>query len=194
MKGKITIIMLGLVVLCMGGVAQGKPPTPPSELTKGNHTLRWDTILDSTNGDNDPTTGCNSDRFKCIFGGAAVLDKETGLVWEQSLNTGLRDWDQSRSHCPNKAVGGRKGWRLPSFDELASLVDPNNTGGNPDLPSGHPFTNVLSGDYWSATSDALDSTSAWFVGAGSGTVDLKVKTGTGRPWCVRGGHNDGSAY
>src|SRR3990172_12675857 len=49
-----------------------------------NHTLRWDKVLDSTNGNEE---GCNSDRFKCIMptdndpAGEAVLDMETGLVW-----------------------------------------------------------------------------------------------------------------
>ena len=35
-----------------------------------NHTLRWDKKLDSTNGD---ANGCNSERFKCMFGGAAAM-------------------------------------------------------------------------------------------------------------------------
>jgi len=33
----------------------------------GNHTLRWDKTLDATNGD---AQGCDSDRFKCVLGGA----------------------------------------------------------------------------------------------------------------------------
>ena len=58
----------------------------------------------------------------------------------------------------------RRGWRLPSVHELASLVDPTNPGGDPDLPAGHPFSNVQSSRYWSATTNADNPTNAWFVG------------------------------
>ena len=79
-------------------------------------------------------------RFKVLneFGGAAVLDKETGRVWEQSPSTDTFCWTASAdctgtgttttvldalSHCYQLEVGGRKGWRVPSIEELASLVD-----------------------------------------------------------------------
>src|SRR5215475_11987991 len=69
-------------------------------------------------------------RFQALqdFQGQAVLDKETGLVWEKSPSTTPLVWEEARGFpqgCANKNVGGRKGWRLPSFAELASLVDPN---------------------------------------------------------------------
>ena len=58
-----------------------------------------------------PLTAFNSD---------AVLDKETGLVWEKSPATTAGTSSSARSTCANKAVGGRKGWRLPSMPELAT--------------------------------------------------------------------------
>ena len=86
-------------------------------------------------------------------------------------------------------MGGRHGWRLPIIEELASLVDPNNPGGDPDLPPGHPFSNVQSASYWSATTVASDSTRAWAVFLASGGVDTIVTSGTSlfHVWCVRGG-------
>ena len=131
----------------------------------------------------------NAGRFKVLseFGDAAVFDKETGLVWEQSPATTTHTWSAARSQCTGRTVGGRKGWRLPSVHELASLVDPNNPGGNPDLPPGHPFSNVQSSVYWSATTDASNASFAWFVGLNFGSVFNVDKSDAGFVWCVRGG-------
>jgi len=128
-------------------------------------------------------------RFQVLgeFAGAAVLDRETGLVWEQSPNTELRTWINAHSHCYQRTVGGRKGWRLPTIEELASLIDPNNPGGNPDLPPGHPFSNVQSSVYWSATTDASNASFAWFVGLNFGSVFNVDKSDASFVWCVRGG-------
>ena len=121
------------------------------------------------------------------FGDAAVLDKETGRVWEQSPDTSARNWFDALTHCYQRQVGGRKGWRLPTIEELASLADPNNPGGDPDLPLGHPF-NVQSSFYRSATTNAGDTGTAWGVEFSDGTVGvLGGKTNNFLVWCVRGG-------
>jgi hypothetical protein len=127
------------------------------------------------------------------FGGAAVLDLETGLVWEQSPETApnpttLQTWLEAQSSCNTRNVGGRKGWRLPTLQELASLVD--QTQSSPALPSGHPFSNVQSILYWSATTDASDTSEAWGVGftnGGVGSADKSDVNNKKHVWCVRGG-------
>ena len=77
-------------------------------------------------------------RFKLVLGGAVTLDKETNLVWEQSPDTNGHTWVEAHTFCNNRAVGGRKGWRLPTIQELASLVDQDNPkweSGSPPWPS-----------------------------------------------------------
>ena len=132
-------------------------------------------------------------RFKVLseFGGAAVLDRETGLVWEQNPLATLPDpiWVEACLRCMSRTSGGRKGWRLPSVHELASLLDPTQT--NQALPTGHPFTNVRLANYWTATSIADSSDSVWVVNFSDGTVsnNLKANSSSSLPWCVRGGMN-----
>lgn len=117
----------------------------------------------------------------------AVRDNNTGLVWEKSPQTATATWNGARFTCINKNVGGQKGWRLPSIPDLASLIDPSVAPPGPTLPSGHPFTNIQSAGYWSATTSAEDASDAWFVYFGRGFVDHDSKTHTGHAWCVRGG-------
>ncbi len=128
-------------------------------------------------------------RFEVLtqFNKAAVLDNETGLVWEQSPDTFTRDWVNANVRCITKTVGNRKGWRLPTVQELGSLVDPTVLTG-PTLPAGHPFTNVQSAIYWSAsTAHTSDSGLAWFVSFDDGHIANVGKADAHNFWCVRGG-------
>ena len=144
-----------------------------------NHTLRWDQALPA------------AQRFVILmsFNSDAVLDKETGLVWERSPQTTAVSSSNVRLTCANKAVGGRKGWRLPSLPELASLVDPSVASPGPTLPSGHPFLNVQSTNYWSASAHAENPALMWGVGFNNGAALSLSKSFDQRAWCVRGGMN-----
>jgi hypothetical protein len=127
------------------------------------------------------------------WGSAAVLDRETGLVWEQSPSATRQPWASAQSICNRKAVGNRLGWRLPTLQELASLIDPSLAVSPPlptspiPLPIGNPFANIQKFFYWSATTNEQSPTSAWVVGLDDGTPTSAVKTGTGNIWCVRSG-------
>ena len=140
-----------------------------------------------------------SKRFVVLadFANAAVLDRETGLVWEQAPDMIHRTWADARLSCVSKVVGSRMGWRLPSFPELASLID----GGNvhfpdPALPAGHPFTNVVGTHYWSATTMAEPNPTsdawAWILDFEEATVVPHPKLFGGIAWCVRGAMNTDS--
>ena len=126
-------------------------------------------------------------RFTALsdFGGAAVRDEETGLVWQTTLETTEMSWTDARAACADKEIGGRKGWRLPSISELSSLVEPT-VKTRPTLPLGHPFTNVQD-VYWSATTVTDNTKSAWLVFFDTGKVLHTFKTVTFNVWCVRNG-------
>jgi hypothetical protein len=136
-------------------------------------------------------------RFQVLqqFRGEAVFDKETGRVWERSPSSDTFEWRLALAGtfvggCYNKIVGGRKGWRAPTAEELSSLVAPRQT--SPSLPIGHPFTNIdtsgtgVSG-YWTSTTVPGTTSGAEVVEFLTGTVSGIDKTGLAHVWCVRGG-------
>lgn len=138
------------------------------------------------------TTTSNCPRFIELadWNGEAVLDRETGLVWERSPDSTRRNWFGAQLHCNGLNAGNRRGWRLPTLQELASLslVDPSVGSPGLTLPAGHPFTNVQSSVYWSATSIAVNTSLAWVVifddrvGGSGDKANLNFFV-----WCVRGG-------
>jgi hypothetical protein len=140
-----------------------------------NPTLRWDQALPA------------AQRFVTLaaFNNAAVLDKNTGLVWEKAPDATPRSWDNATDYCLNKNVGGTVGWRLPSVVELKSVQDPALPA--PFVPTS-VFTGVLSAGYWSAATDPENPAVAWHVDLGGGW-GAAGKTANGQVWCVRGGMN-----
>jgi hypothetical protein len=129
-----------------------------------------------------------TDRFQLVYSGDAVLDRETGLIWRRSLPDTVATWDFWLHACLSDGTGGRRGWRLPSHEELSSLVDI--TQANPALPAGHPFGNVKFGSsdyYWTATTYPSNSAQAYTVWFGMSGSPLAPKVQSHGGWCVRGG-------
>ena len=130
-----------------------------------------------------------STRFKLVLDGEAVLDRMTGLVWDKSPDTTTRDWFSARAHCYQREVGDRLGWRLPTIEELASLVDMEGDETGKKLPKGHPFVGVASVRYWSSTTCvAILTTHARDVNFSDGLVVRDHKGWKCNVWCVRGGY------
>jgi len=130
----------------------------------------------------------------------AVLDRETGLVWERTPSTtplpailppNVVSGNYAAGRCILLTLGGRAGWRVPTIQELESLVD---TTQNPMLPFGHPF-NGISGPYWTSTqfSGAALSGSIYAVnfdnglGFGLGFTIAPPNSSDIKVWCVRSG-------
>ena len=133
------------------------------------------------------------------FNSEAVLDRETGLVWEKSPASSSASWLQSIRRCHGVTVGNRMGWRLPSVEELLSLVDlsvPLFPG--PVLPSGHPFVGIVGVQegtfYWTATLIPFPPQvigivpTAYAIIFSNGPFPSSAdRAAGGRSWCVRGG-------
>ncbi|WP_052566981.1 DUF1566 domain-containing protein [Candidatus Magnetobacterium casense] len=128
-------------------------------------------------------------------GNQTVTDNLTGLMWTKDANLpgGSRIWQQALDYVASMNTGagtyGYTDWQLPNRKELFSLVDRAMYA--PSLPSGHPFTNVQSDYYWSSTSCAYNTSSAWIVHMHWGYVGAFGKSFNGYyVWPVRGGHVD----
>jgi hypothetical protein len=131
------------------------------------------------------------ERFALVLGqGDGVLDRETGLVWSRYPDPTNTTWDNAMYNCHILVLAGRRGWRLPSLEELASLLDP--TRSNPALPAGHPFGGVLSGQddvYWTASTDEMSNVFAYSLSfnIASNLSTHGKSSAIGKRWCVRGG-------
>jgi hypothetical protein len=183
-------ILAIFIVAAMTGVVSGGPLDPPGAPGPTMKTLDqipgpWSRALFADDGPDS----CHSSRFLCVLSGdTAVLDRETGLVWERVPSAAAQaSWNAARDGCRTLALGGRRGWRVPAEEELASLFG--------STMGGHPFTLTLSTFYWTATTAPGSS-------SGRGVLSINPATGlssassipksdaTRLRWCVRGGAAD----
>ena len=126
------------------------------------------------------------------FNSEAVLDRETGLVWQRTPGVGApTSFFGARANCMAATTGNRIGWRLPSIHELHSLFDPTVTGVNAvALPAGHPFiftAGIPSSFFWTGTSLSENQSFAFTTRIIPGPFGSFEKTDSARFWCVRGG-------
>lgn len=158
-----------------------------SEVLVPDEQPAWSRMLDATG-------GCTSARFECVLNDEAVLDHETGLVWQRTPSATQDSWSNSLSRCDERPYGGRMGWRLPQSYELASLMDASVVGPSLSLPPGHPFIlGAASPIFWTTSRYGGGSgrESAFFQGSVGqpGTVSLSINS-VNRYWCVRGGSGE----
>ena len=122
-----------------------------------------------------------------------VKDNLTNLIWLKNAECfGPQTW-ASALNAANTLASGACGlsdgsvagnWRVPNVREVESLIDFGTF--NPALPSGHPFSRVQPGVYWSSTTIADDPGLAWGVSMVVGSPRPVGKADTSRVWPVRG--------
>lgn len=169
-----SMVVLSLVVTTASG--DDFTPPPPDK-TK--------TLL-ANNGGPD---GCDSSRFKCLVNGAAVQDKQTGLIWLRDTRFDNKSvpWQEAADFCQSFELGNKKDWKLPTRDELITLLDTSKS--NPAFPGGHPFklrdaAYTGGGGYWTSTDYEDDNKYAWRVQASTGRVGKSMKIFDAGIWPV----------
>ena len=117
------------------------------------------------------------------FNSEAVLDRETGLVWQRRPAAKLRNSDTDFLFCPQPITGARRGWRMPSVEEPGTLMD--TVAPSPALPAGNPFDLSASASllFWtSSTASDGGPTSGVWMDFGKGCVETADSTVPARAW------------
>ena len=114
-----------------------------------------------------------------------VTDNITKLQWQDdaTASTTTANWATAITTCDNLDFGGFTDWRLPTIEELESIV---NYGASAPAKYSE-FLNFASNSYWSSTTYASNSSGAWsvdFDGSSDGWFD---KMFIYYVWCVRAG-------
>lgn len=178
---------LGLfVAAAMSGVVSGGPLDPPEPVGSTMKTLEeipgsWSRQLSGPDSNDD----CGSQRFDCVLGGLAVLDRETGLVWQQEQELfGLMSWPEAGIYCRELTIGNRRGFRLPTIHELQTLLD---TGGPGNVSPNHPFDRHPKDERYWTSSPGFADTEVFVFQFEPPTIssDSAGPFADGHAWCVR---------
>lgn len=125
-----------------------------------------------------PATATTLDgRYQLLAGGAEVKDLQTGLVWQrcsvgQQWNGQTCTGEVSRFNFDEAQALSRNGWRVPSKDELASLVPKQEV--RPTIHA-QAFPGTPTSLFWTSTPNAGDSGNPWVVGFRDGLVDSNYR-------------------
>jgi hypothetical protein len=142
---------------------------------------------------------------------SCVKDNVTGLIWEAKTTAGsggihdanntyrwggkthlltaefgtlYDDWNTLVDGTNNENLCGFTNWRVPSIEELGSIVSLNS--GNPSIDTGY-FPNTVVSYFWSSSPDAQGSGYAWYVDFRYGFSDYLLRSSSVRVRLVRGG-------
>jgi hypothetical protein len=159
-------------------------------------------------GDSRPGVAWPVPRFVDNLDGT-VVDRLTGLVWLRDASCSELDGTNSQGKAPwtiavasagtladgmcGLSDGSEAGWwRLPGRFELESLLDLeyrspalSDAAGTGQWSEGDPFSGVMSGFYWTSTSNAYDPLYAWHVRLDCGCAYGSLKPTSFFVWPVR---------
>ena len=94
-----------------------------------------------------------------------VLPNGKRLMWQKEGSSETMVHSSAEKYCKDSNVGGYKDWRLPTVEELFSLVDYTKKD-----PAINELFKCNSNWYWTSTIYAGGSGSAWVVGFNGGYV------------------------
>ena len=117
--------------------------------------------------------------------GDIVRDSETRLMWQDNVAVESKEVlnGEANAYCKELSLAGHDDWRLPTVEELQSIVDL--TRYDPAIKRGFHF--VASKSYWSSTLYADDEDRGWDIDFKSGSTEHNRHSYDFYVRCVRGG-------
>lgn len=119
-------------------------------------------------------------RYQILAGGAEVKDTKTGLIWQrcsvgQSWNGKTCEGTAEEFAFYSAQDQSRNGWRVPTKDELATLLDKRQSKKPFINQKAFPGTGLW---YWTSSLYQGDSFKSWSVYFSDGSVGNSVRSGS----------------
>ena len=114
---------------------------------------------------------------------SVISDKKQSIYWQDTpipKKKNRKDWDDAASYCDALVLNGLEHWRLPTFNELLSIVDYRHS-----YPAINPvFSYTAEGTYWTATDFSATRSRAWTIDFRTGKTYYSYKTTNHAVRCV----------
>ncbi|MBP5406658.1 DUF1566 domain-containing protein [bacterium] len=89
-----------------------------------------------------------------------VIDNNTGLEWQQKvMPVAMISLDEAQNYCANLDTGNHNDWRLPSMDELSTLLYYDNS---PTINLEY-FPDTPSDNFWTSSRDMNDMYISYYI-------------------------------
>ena len=153
---------------------------------RANDSLTEFFAVDFINGSAAGSANANTNLVRCVRGnsitafthsnlggGIARDDRTLNDYWQQQDDNTPMTWEQALAYCSALSINSYDEFRLPSRNELETLVIPLAGGYWIDTVvfAGNNFTH-----YWTSTTDAGNSSAAWAVNFADGSIVSLDKT------------------
>jgi len=118
------------------------------------------------------------ERFALTDGGLTVLDRATGLRWQQGVSAATFKPSDAATWCSNNSAGlPGTGWHLPNVRELTALIDSAAT------PAWDAAFGATAMYHWTTTPGAAYTNYRWYVDFADGKVTM-TDSGSFNARCV----------
>lgn len=88
-----------------------------------------------------------------------VRDTKSKLTWQQNAESPQLSWSAAQTYCQNLALDGG-GWRMPSANELMSIVD--ETRQDPSIDT-NAFLGTTQNNFWTSSPNKGKTPTMWTI-------------------------------
>ena len=87
------------------------------------------------------------------LGDIVVKDNNSHLMWQRDISTSLMTWDSAKVYCKRLEYGGYRDWKLPTQDQLLTLIKEKGVDGFRWQGGLWNYTDHGSSYFWSSTEE-----------------------------------------